>query len=191
MDPHLNHAFQPNGIVRRGAGTRWAACSASSRQSSRGLWRSGGETQPKIADVSAGNLSYTDAATAVAAGVMPPLDGGTFQLSRPVSGQEAIDVIDRWPRSPEAANANSRPSRPAVGRFQGWLHLYGCPDPRQTVTLGRIPLIPAFVILISDGYLGWALIVSLGVAGLTDLLDGLTPDVGGADEPGGVARSDG
>jgi cardiolipin synthase len=44
--------------------------------------------------------------------------------------------------------------------------------PANQLTLGRILLIPAFVILIVYGYSGWALIV-FGVAGLTDLLDGL------------------
>ncbi len=40
------------------------------------------------------------------------------------------------------------------------------------LTLLRVLLIPAFVILIVYGYLGWALIVLI-VAGLTDALDGL------------------
>ena len=40
------------------------------------------------------------------------------------------------------------------------------------LTLTRVLLTPAFVILIVYGYMGWALIV-FGVAGLTDLLDGL------------------
>jgi cardiolipin synthase (CMP-forming) len=44
--------------------------------------------------------------------------------------------------------------------------------PANQLTLCRILLIPAFVILVVYGYLGWALIV-FGAAGLTDLLDGL------------------
>ena len=40
------------------------------------------------------------------------------------------------------------------------------------LTLLRMFLIPAFVILVVYGYLGWALVV-FGVAGLTDGLDGL------------------
>ena len=40
------------------------------------------------------------------------------------------------------------------------------------LTLTRVLLTPAFVILIVYGHMGWALIV-FGVAGLTDLLDGL------------------
>jgi cardiolipin synthase len=40
------------------------------------------------------------------------------------------------------------------------------------LTILRIMLIPAFVLLVVDGYLGWALIVFL-TAGVTDALDGL------------------
>lgn len=40
------------------------------------------------------------------------------------------------------------------------------------VTLLRMLLVPAFVILVIYGYLGWALVVFM-TAGLTDLLDGL------------------
>jgi cardiolipin synthase (CMP-forming) len=44
--------------------------------------------------------------------------------------------------------------------------------PANQLTLLRIVLIPAFVILVVYGYFGWALIV-FAVAGLTDALDGL------------------
>jgi cardiolipin synthase len=44
--------------------------------------------------------------------------------------------------------------------------------PANQLTLARVLLVPAFVILTVYGYFGWALIV-FGVAGLTDLLDGL------------------
>jgi cardiolipin synthase len=44
--------------------------------------------------------------------------------------------------------------------------------PANQLTLMRVLLVPAFVILTIYGYFGWALIV-FGVAGLTDLLDGL------------------
>jgi cardiolipin synthase len=40
------------------------------------------------------------------------------------------------------------------------------------ITLLRMLLVPAFVILVIYGYLGWAL-VTFAVAGLTDMLDGL------------------
>jgi cardiolipin synthase (CMP-forming) len=44
--------------------------------------------------------------------------------------------------------------------------------PANQLTLTRVLLAPAFVILTVYGYFGWALIV-FAVAGLTDLLDGL------------------
>ena len=44
--------------------------------------------------------------------------------------------------------------------------------PANQLTLLRVLLIPAFVILVVYGYLGWALIV-FATAGLTDALDGL------------------
>jgi cardiolipin synthase len=44
--------------------------------------------------------------------------------------------------------------------------------PANQLTLLRIVLIPAFVILVVYGYLGWALVV-FATAGITDALDGL------------------
>ena len=44
--------------------------------------------------------------------------------------------------------------------------------PANQLTLLRVVLIPAFVILVVYGYLGWALVV-FAIAGLTDALDGL------------------
>ena len=44
--------------------------------------------------------------------------------------------------------------------------------PANQLTLLRVVLIPAFVILVVYGYLGWALIV-FAIAGLTDALDGV------------------
>jgi cardiolipin synthase len=44
--------------------------------------------------------------------------------------------------------------------------------PANQLTLLRMLLIPAFVILVVYGYLGWALVV-FGSAGITDALDGL------------------
>jgi hypothetical protein len=44
--------------------------------------------------------------------------------------------------------------------------------PANQLTLARVLLAPAFVILTVYGYFGWALIV-FAIAGLTDLLDGL------------------
>ncbi len=50
--------------------------------------------------------------------------------------------------------------------------------PANQLTLLRMLLIPAFVILMVYGYFGWALVVFLA-AGLTDGLDGLIARVSG------------
>ena len=50
--------------------------------------------------------------------------------------------------------------------------------PANQLTLTRVLLAPAFVILTVYGYFGWALIV-FAVAGLTDLLDGLIARLAG------------
>ena len=51
--------------------------------------------RPTIADLSPGHLRYPAAATAVASGVMPLLEGDRFQVARPVSGAEAVEVVAR------------------------------------------------------------------------------------------------
>ena len=51
--------------------------------------------QQKMSDVGVSNLNYADASLSVAAGVLPLLENGSFQLSRPVSGAEAIDAMTR------------------------------------------------------------------------------------------------
>jgi hypothetical protein len=52
----------------------------------------------KMADVGVSNLHYADASLSVAAGILPLAEGGLFQLSRPVSGVEAIETIARVER---------------------------------------------------------------------------------------------
>ena len=47
-----------------------------------------------INDVPPTHLSYPAVSTAVASGVMP-LTNGNFELLRPVSGAEAMDIIGR------------------------------------------------------------------------------------------------
>jgi len=50
-----------------------------------------------MADVGASHLSYEDAATAVASGVLS-LEAGNFRPSRAVTGQEAVDAVRRLER---------------------------------------------------------------------------------------------
>jgi hypothetical protein len=96
MDPYPNHAFAPDAAVRRvdlaRAVARVLEIVARANPAGAKIWR---DARPEIADVSAANFNYPDAAAAVASGVMPLLDGGRFDLSRPVSGPEATEAIAR------------------------------------------------------------------------------------------------
>ena len=51
------------------------------------------DPRPHFSDVSPSNLSYPAVARSVSAGVMAPLDGESFQVTRPVTGPEALDAI--------------------------------------------------------------------------------------------------
>jgi tetratricopeptide (TPR) repeat protein len=90
-----NHTFQPGTPVRRGdlamVVSRLLSVIASSNPSVRERLA----RRPVIADVAPQHLQHDAVASAVAAGVMPLLDGGTFQVGRAVSGEEAVEVIGR------------------------------------------------------------------------------------------------
>jgi hypothetical protein len=46
-------------------------------------------------DLPRGHLSYPAAALAALSGVLPPLEGNTFQLARVVTGADAIAALER------------------------------------------------------------------------------------------------
>ena len=95
IEPFENHTFQPRAQVRRGD-----LASAASRvvnllaARDPALRKRIGE-RPPIADMSASHLSYPAAAVAVTSGVMPLLPGDRFQVSRAVTGAEAVETIER------------------------------------------------------------------------------------------------
>jgi tetratricopeptide (TPR) repeat protein len=95
MPPFDNHTFQPNAAVRRGdlavAVSRILTLLASNDAALRARLAQ----RPEIADMNRRHVQYTAAASVVAAGVMPLLDGDRFQVGRPVSGTEAVDVVDK------------------------------------------------------------------------------------------------
>ena len=99
MEPYENHTFQPRNAVRRSdlaqAVARMLKVIAAGRPQLLKDWQS---RMQKMADVGVSNLHYADASLSVAAGIIPLVDGGSFQLSRPVSGAEAIDAITRIER---------------------------------------------------------------------------------------------
>jgi len=87
IDVYPNHTFQPGATVRRGELARAVA-----RVLDVLKWPPA--PTPALADMSTGNLFYAAAARVVAAGLMDLSPGGAFEAWRPVSGQEAVDVIE-------------------------------------------------------------------------------------------------
>jgi tetratricopeptide (TPR) repeat protein len=96
LEPYENHTFQPGVTVQRGdlaqAVARLLKIIAAERPQLLKDWQS---RIQKMGDVGVSNLRYADASLSVAAGILPLVDNGLFQLTRPVSGLEAIDAITR------------------------------------------------------------------------------------------------
>jgi tetratricopeptide (TPR) repeat protein len=96
MDPFPNHTFQPDQVVLRAdlarAVSRTLNLIAKRQPQLAAAWRS---PRRKFPDVPTGHLSYPAAALAVEAGVMTTAADGSFQLTRPVTGTEAIAAIDK------------------------------------------------------------------------------------------------
>jgi tetratricopeptide (TPR) repeat protein len=87
IDVYPNHTFQPGATVRRGELARAVARVLD-------LLKWPPAPSPTLADMTAGNLYYSAAARVVAAGLMDLTPSGAFEAWRPVSGQEAVDVIE-------------------------------------------------------------------------------------------------
>lgn len=94
MEPYANHTFQPRNVVRRvdlaEAVVRLLAFIAPPASVAR--W---GSARVNFADVPPGHLAYPAASLAVASGVMATAPGDVFDPGRPVSGTEAVAVLDR------------------------------------------------------------------------------------------------
>lgn len=93
MDVFPNHTFQPRAAVKR-----IDLAQIVSRVVSVLGARPVRTSRPEIGDVPGNHLSYDAVAVAVATGVMPLLDGGMFRPSRPVTGAEAAEVVERLER---------------------------------------------------------------------------------------------
>lgn len=91
MNPLDNHTFQPGAGLRRVDLAEVAARLVGFITPPAGA----PARRPAIADVPPSHLSFGAIAVVVNAGVMPLLDGQQFQVSRVVTGAEAVDVIDR------------------------------------------------------------------------------------------------
>jgi tetratricopeptide (TPR) repeat protein len=96
MEPFANHTFQPGATVRRAdlaqAVSRVLSLIGVEKPRLAARWR---DPRPKFADVAPGHLQYPAAARAVSSGVMCTADGEAFQLSRPVTGAEAVDAVGK------------------------------------------------------------------------------------------------
>jgi tetratricopeptide (TPR) repeat protein len=94
IDPFPNHTFQPNGLVRRGdlalAASRTLALLAGANPRLAAGWRN---ARGQFPDLPPRHLSYNAASVAVASGVMSALPDGTFQLTRPITGAEALAAV--------------------------------------------------------------------------------------------------
>jgi tetratricopeptide (TPR) repeat protein len=96
MDVYPNQTFQPASEVRRvdlaQAVSRVLGLIAAERPKLAVRWR---DARPKFADLGPNHLSYQAAARSVASGVMAPLEGDSFQLTRSVTGSEAVQAVAR------------------------------------------------------------------------------------------------
>ena len=96
MEPFANHAFQPNATVDRGdiatAASRVLNAIAATKPQLGNTWRN---ARPKFSDVAPGNLRYPAVSLAVAAGVMSGTADGSFQPTRPVTGAEALGIVQK------------------------------------------------------------------------------------------------
>ncbi len=106
MEVYPNHTFLPNVPVRRGELAQAASQVLSLISSTNPrLAASIRNARGKFPDISPGHLSYHAASVVVETGVMTPASDGSFQLSRPVTGQEAVTAVNKL------AELSGRPSR--------------------------------------------------------------------------------
>ena len=87
MEPYPNHTFQPGATVRRVDLARAAARTLDRLGFFRGA-------APAPTDMSRSHLDYEAVERVLAAGVMGLSASGAFEPWRPVSGSEAIDVVE-------------------------------------------------------------------------------------------------
>jgi S-layer family protein len=95
MDPFENHTFQPRTRVRRGdlavAVSRLLSLVAARDPDVRARLAK----RPAIADITPRHVQYNAVVAAVAAGVLPLLQGDRFVVAQQVTGAEAVEAIDR------------------------------------------------------------------------------------------------
>ena len=97
MEVYANHTFQPAAVVRRAdlarAASNVLALIADEKPGLGEQWRNA--ARRRFPDVSQGHLSYPSVSLVVEAGVMTPAEDGSFQLTRPATGAEAIAAVKK------------------------------------------------------------------------------------------------
>jgi tetratricopeptide (TPR) repeat protein len=95
MEVYPNHTFQPSSIVRRGdlasAASHVLSLIASEKPALASTWRTA--ERRRFVDISPGHLSYPAVSLTVEAGVLEPGPDGSFQLTRPATGAEAVEAV--------------------------------------------------------------------------------------------------
>ena len=95
MEVYPNHTFQPAAGVRRSdlaqAASRVLTLIGREKPALGERWK--GSSRRRFLDVSQGHPAYAAASLVVEAGVMRPAEDGSFLLSRPVSGAEAVAAV--------------------------------------------------------------------------------------------------
>ena len=94
LDAFENHTFQPQSRIRRADLARAVSRAVGLIARSRPDLQQKMNERPAVADMSTAHLDYPAVAVAVSTGVLPLTDG-RFQVSRPVSGAEAIEAVSR------------------------------------------------------------------------------------------------
>jgi tetratricopeptide (TPR) repeat protein len=87
MEVYPNHTFQPGAAVRRGDLAQAVGAVLD-------LLNWPGGPAPPISDMTRAHLFHQGATRSVAAGLMDVTSSGAFEAWRPVSGREAIDVVE-------------------------------------------------------------------------------------------------
>jgi tetratricopeptide (TPR) repeat protein len=97
MEVYANHTFQPDAIVRRAdlaqAASHVLELIAARSPQLAAAWRNA--RTRKFPDVGPRHLNYQAVSLAVEAGVMSTAPGGSFELTRPVTGAEALAAVDK------------------------------------------------------------------------------------------------